>query len=128
MPSLRSILRSNSVPCEFSQIIPGAVEEIKRGGSRGDFICIWMRKKTDDPVYKAFKSSFNAQRSNKYKEIPFDPELPPIATIQHAGITYPKSTFLRSDHAAFWYHKVPDIPSLSAILLTDLGEHGRRGL
>lgn len=99
--------------------------EIKANGNRGDFACVWMRRKEDEHMWQAFKTSFFKLGAKKkgINTIAFDPVLPFSSTPIIGSIGHGSGVFLRSDHASFWYHKIPEIPTLDAVLITDLGQY-----
>lgn len=82
-----------------------------------------MRRNVEDKLWETFKRSFQSIESNQFKVIPFDIDLPENPIIDEGKVPFPKSTFLRSDHATFWYHGQSNIPSLKAILISDLGNN-----
>ena len=88
-------------------------------GNRGDFIAIWMRKNVDGAVFDPILNEWTGHP--KYKLRAFDPPLP-AEPLKIELTRY--STFTRSDHASFWYHKHPNYKkTLPSILLTDMGKH-----
>lgn len=48
-----------------------------------------------------------------------DPQLSRGPPNQVDAVRY--GTFMRSDHAAFWYHRKSDFDTINAVLLSDLG-------
>lgn len=78
---------------------------------------VWSRKGIDDFLFKQLDSNWN--HSSPYKLYLMNPSLPKSNPNQfdmmRAGF------FMRSDHAAFWYHRHRSYDTLNAILLCDMG-------
>ena len=120
----------------FCQKLPSFFDEIDSEKSRGDFLASWVRNKTlDENLESSFRGAWTdlGYESRTFKAM--RPDLP--QSVPNADQRYEWKDFFRSDHASFWYptiispavrrtnHSRPAAPgarpSLTAILLTDLG-------
>ena len=111
---------SNYHPFYF-QSVPDASKWLTDNKYRGDFLSIWTRpadKKLFDQLERAWLDD------SRYKLLRLMPEAMPGGARASLDTLRPFETFLRSDHASFWYHKHGDFePTLPAVLLTDMGEY-----
>jgi hypothetical protein len=93
---------------------------VKQNGYKGDFAAVWARKGVDNHLYQTLKRNWISK--SKYKLSLMDPLLPRLGS--QMDVKYGKyskyNTFVRSDHASFWYPTERDI-TFNAILITDLG-------
>jgi Zn-dependent M28 family amino/carboxypeptidase len=109
---------SQRISYDIAAAVPEAYYWSNQNQDRGDFLCIWSRKNVDTFLFDQIKTNWN--NSGPYKLLNLDPALPKDHPSPVDNVRY--GTFMRSDHAAFWYPKKEDYPeTLNAILLTDLG-------
>ncbi|XP_054165828.1 uncharacterized protein LOC128963350 [Oppia nitens] len=105
----------------IANVLPDWGTEIKQNGYRGDFAAVWARKGVDTKIFDKLQQ--NWLNSDKYGLSLMAPALPELGS-QVVGRSDRRllkyQTFLRSDHASFWYppQKYMTFP---AILITDLG-------
>ena len=89
-------------------------------GNRGDFVGIWSRANVDTHLLNSFRTSWS-----KIADFPKILALEPKLTAREPSGASRRSfsTFFRSDHAAFWYHKAGRAygKTLEAILVSDWG-------
>lgn len=80
---------------------------------------VWSRRDIDSFLFDQLKANWNF--TGPHKLLLMDPALSRGNPSTFDAIRF--GTFMRSDHAAFWYHKRSDYPdTLNAVLLCDLGE------
>ncbi|KAI1285120.1 hypothetical protein HDE_12168 [Halotydeus destructor] len=110
---------SQSLPVDISRAVPGSEKWMMGNKFRGDFLSVWSRSPIDMELFTQLETHWIDD--SKYKLFPFDPKMPagPLPA-NHELWSY--QTFLRSDHASFWYHEAKFYnETLKAVLLTDLG-------
>lgn len=84
---------------------------------RGNYIAVWNRKGIDKELWTKLSEVWNeSPDKERFKLFNMDPRLPYKVTGKYNDL----GTFIRSDHANFWFPKNYD-KSLNAVLLTDLG-------
>lgn len=103
-----------------SQEVPVASRWMRSNKYRGDFLAVWMRKEHDQALFQRLADSW--LDDSGYKLVPINPKIPNSADPDRVGNLERFQTFLRSDHASFWFHKNEHLTqSLEAVLLTDMG-------
>lgn len=95
---------------------------------RGDFVAVMARRDLDTPLYNILQA--NWLNANKYKLFLMQPDLPRtgpeltsfLARHTDESIKRAYKTFIRSDHASFWYpNSLSNETIANTVLLTDLG-------
>lgn len=99
------------------QGFPEVVMYNQQNDQRGDWMSVWSRKGIDDFLYQALESKWN--HSSPYKLFLMNPSLPESSPTPFDMVR--AGFFMRSDHAAFWYHRHHSYETLNAILLCDMG-------
>ncbi|RWS19964.1 uncharacterized protein B4U80_09422, partial [Leptotrombidium deliense] len=105
---------------DVKQMCPDSYNWIVNNSFRGDFMSVWARD-ADLNLWRTFKESWEERNENNYKILLFNP--PITANYRDVKPEYIRTTFYRSDHAAFWSsaRNNPHINTLPTVLLSDLG-------
>lgn len=86
---------------------------------RGNYIAVWNRKGIDRELWTKLSEVWSTSpEKERFKLFNMDPRLPYKVTGKYSDL----GTFIRSDHANFWFPRNKNFDkSLNAVLLTDLG-------
>lgn len=100
--------------------MPKIVKISEENQYRGNYVAVWSRRSIDRELLTKLTEVWNKSADkDKFKLFSMDPRLP----LSFKNSAHDLGTFIRSDHANFWYPKSKEFEgqSLRAVLLTDLG-------